>query len=146
MSLDLLNKREIEEKKNPHYDGMFVRSKRVLPPPKSNENESDSNLSLRKHTKMLINRMIESSEYREFLQERNVNVNAEAINKLIRAHESGQVVKFNELIFAIQRHKDDNFDHTKIKVEKGHNAFLKTSLKENPNESLVPVAKGDSKL
>ena len=45
------------------------------------------------------------NQYREVLKENSINPNVEAINKILRQHESGKPAKFHQLLNALIKNK-----------------------------------------
>lgn len=149
-SLELLNKKEgyeIKPKNNPNYTNKHMRFKRVLEPPKTLESEDDPNYSLKKYSKQLLNKTINPDEYREVLRAHGINPFIEGINKMVRQHEAGMNVKFNELLNAVVKNRDSKFDPTQIKfnVQNKHH-MTETEGEENGSSSMVPSGNGTSQL
>jgi len=146
----LLNKKEnglVEEKKNPHYDGKHMRYKREIPPAESKELETDPNYSLKKYTKQLLNKNITTDEYRQILKEHQINPNVEAINKILRQHESGKPAKFGKLLHAVIKHSDEKFDPTTVEYEITAPKFYKTSIdQDNSGNLYIPTKNGTSQM
>lgn len=120
MNLELLNKKDgykVKPKSNPHFTNKYARFKKVLPAAETKESESDPNYSLKKYSKQLLNKAINPDEYRDILRTHGINPNVESINKMIRKHESGENVKFNELLFTVIKNRDTKFDPTKVDFE-----------------------------
>lgn len=71
----------------------------------------------------------------------------EGINKVVRDHEVGKFVKFNELFGAVVKHKKDKFDPTQINFEIKTKQFYKESADEqNGSKSMVPMNNGTGQL
>lgn len=83
-SLDLLKKGDRvgapRKVMNRDYTGKNNRYKKTLPEPQTKESESDPNYSLKKYTKELLKRTINTGEFREVLRQHNINPNIEGVN------------------------------------------------------------------
>jgi hypothetical protein len=143
---DLLKKRPIEEKKNPYYDGKYMKWKRCLQPPKSNESETEPNHLIKKYSQEFVKRHIDAGEFKDILDKNGINSNSEAINKLIRQNEGGENVKLSELLFNIINYGKDKFDPTTVKFDKGSNAFKEAKEGQNLDKSMLPISQGSAQL
>ena len=145
LSTDILLKRKMEVKKNPDYNAKYMKFKRFLNPPQTKEKESDQNYLIKKYSRQFINRTIDSSTFKDLLTSKGINSNAEAINKYIRATESGKNVKLSELLFSIMTFGNQKFDPTTVTYDKGSNAFRETT-EGALDKSMVPTGKGESQM
>jgi hypothetical protein len=137
-SLDLLDKKEgslVQEKQNKNYTAKYMRYKRVLSPPKSKEPHEDSLSEVKLFTKELMKRNITSDDFKQQLISNGINPSVEAINKVIREHDSGKCVKFNELYGALLKFKDE-------KVNINTESLFKTKSKKFYQESSKEPAEG----
>lgn len=148
--MDLLNKNQnskVTEKTNPNYNNKFMRYKKVLDTPKSNEEEDSHFADIKKLSSQLINRTITPEQYKIVLKEKGINPNIEGINKVIRDHEDGKSIKYNELVRAVIKYKDETFDPTKVTFEIKNKKFFKHTLKEdNGTKSMIPSKNGTGQL
>ena len=149
-SLDLLEKKDgcfNTEKKNLSYTNKHARYKKVLDTPQSKQVEDDPNNDLKKFSTQLLKRIITPDQFREVLRDNGINPMVEGINKVVRDHEVGKFVKFNELFGAVVKHKKDKFDPTQINFEIKTKQFYKESANEqNGSKSMVPMNNGTGQL
>jgi hypothetical protein len=150
VSLDLLKKKEASYptlKKSASYSNRYARYKKGLATPKATKPENDPNFHLKNFSSQLLKRTITPDQFREFLRDNGINPMIEAINKVVREHEVGKSVKFNELYGAVVKHKGDKFDPTQVNFEINTKKFYKESLnEENGKKSMVPVGNGTSQM
>jgi hypothetical protein len=99
-----------------NFNNKHLKYKRVLDKPQTKESETEPDYILKKSTKELLNKNINPDEFREILRNNGINPNVEGINKMIRQHESGSTVKYNELLYALIKNRDSTFDPTQIKI------------------------------
>ena len=141
-----MNKKEgykIKPKSNPHFSNQYSRYKKVLPPPETKESESDPNYSLKKYSKQLVNKVINPDEYREILRQHGINPNVEVINKVIRQHEVGNSIKYNDLLVAVLKNKDTKFDPTKVNFEIKRRKYYSES---EPAEDMIMISQKTSTI
>jgi hypothetical protein len=119
-NLNLLQKKEgynIKEKRNPYYSNTHARYKKKLNDPKSLEDETDPNLTIKKISQQLLKRTINTDQYIEKLRENNINPNIEEINKFLRKHEAGNLVKFTDLYGSVIKYRSSTNDPTKVEYD-----------------------------
>jgi hypothetical protein len=150
VSLDLLKKKQGSYptlKKSASYSNRYARYKKSLATPKATGAENDSNFHLKNFSSQLLKRTITPDQFREFLRDNGINPMIEAINKIVREHEVGKSVKFNELYMAVVKHKGDKFDPTQVNFEIKTKQFYKESGDdENGKKSMVPVGNGTGQM
>ncbi len=148
-NLQILDKNETssltsEPKKNLDYTNKFMRYKRD--PHKGSSMESDPNKEnpLKTSTRQLLTGEITGEQYRNILRDNKINPNAEAINKIIRQHESGNQTRFDELYFAINKFPTD-LDPTKIQITSKFPEFNGETRPEQEkiNKSIIPDKNGN---
>jgi Ca2+-binding EF-hand superfamily protein len=57
----------------------------------------------------LVDGKITTKEYKDILKDNGINPQAEEINKHLRILERGDVIKYNELQFAVNKYKNSYF-------------------------------------
>ncbi len=124
-----------------------MRYKKVLSTPQSKEAEDSHHAEIKKISAQLLKRTMTSNQFKEILIEKGINPNVEGINKVLRDHEVGKDVKFNELFGAVIKHKDEKFDPTKVTFEVKNKKFYKESMsEENGTKSMVLSGNGTNQL
>jgi hypothetical protein len=150
ISLDLLKKKEnstVTLKKSASYSNRYARYKKSLATPKATNSENDPNYHLKNFSSQLLKRIITPDQFRQVLRENGINPMIEGINKVVRDHEVGKSVKFNELFGAVIKHKGDKFDPTQVNFEIKTKKFYKESQdEENGKKSMVPVGNGTGQM
>jgi hypothetical protein len=145
-NLDLLEKKP-EIRPVTKFENKHLKYKRVLTTPKSYQSENEPDQVLKKCTKELLNKNINPDDFREILRNNGINPYVEGINKVIRQHESGQNVKFNDMLNALIKNRQSKFDPRNIQINvKKPVINSQADEKENGTSSMIPLKNGSGQM
>jgi hypothetical protein len=129
------------------FENKHLKYKRVLETPKSNESENEPDYILKKSTKELLKKNINPDDFREILRNNGINPYVEGINKVIRQHESGMSVKFNDMLNALIKNRHSKFDPREVEIKiKKKVLNSQADEKENGTSSMIPANNGCGQL
>jgi len=150
-NLDLLVKKEgvtiNKEKYNKfsNFNNTHFKFKRTFAKNDENENENEPYYKLKKYSRELLKKNINTNEFREILLSNGINPNVEGINKFIRQHESGMNVKYHELLNAVIKNRDCNPTEINVKIKK---KVMNTEADTTDSNirCMIPMNNGTSQL
>lgn len=142
---DLVQHKQLEEKKNPYYDPKNNKYKRVKAQPASYASPYETDAHIKQATTQFLQNKITPDEYRETLKKQGINADVEGINKYIRSKEEGNQISFSDMVRSISTHKKDSIISPQDIIHKGKDCRFREDPGKENMEKLMMVNKTNNK-